>query len=414
MAIQGLRDTSGFTVTGQRPENWREGTLLLFPNGKFPLTALTAVMRSESVDDPKFHWYEKVMSDQRLKLNQDVGVLDPETLVFVSGAYECRIGTLLLMEDSGEVVIVTTAPASDTDLIVARSWGTVAATVVDHDAAGKNPYVTVVGTAVEEGSSAPTAIAYDPTEHWNYLQIFRNTLNATRTAINTHLRTGDQVREAKREALQFHNIEKERSFWFGERAMDTHNGKPRRTMEGFFPWMTRLNSSRVITVGDGSNGILDLDELEEHLKTAFEYGSTEKVAFCGNRALLTVQQVIRKNSNAPYTLIQGQKEFGMNVSRLVCPSGELILKNHPLWNRMASGVTAASGYAGVDSWMAIIDMESPKYRYLKNSDTAFKDNIQANDVDAKQAGYLAECGIEWHHSESHLVLKNLSSAKADA
>jgi hypothetical protein len=127
-----------------------------------------------------------------------------------------------------------------------------------------------------------------------------------------------------------------------------------------------------------------------------------------------VQQVIRKNSDAPYTLVQGQKEFGMNVTRLVCPFGELVMKNHPLFNRMASGSTLGTAYSSYDATMAIMDMENVRYRYLKNSDTQFKDNIQANDKDSKQAGWLAECGIEFHHAPSHLVLNGLDSAKVDA
>ena len=31
MAIIGLRDTTGFTTTGERPQNWRETLLVLYP-----------------------------------------------------------------------------------------------------------------------------------------------------------------------------------------------------------------------------------------------------------------------------------------------------------------------------------------------------------------------------------------------
>jgi len=409
MAIQGLRDTSGFTVTGQRPENWREGTLLLFPNGDMPLTALTSVMKSESTDDPKYHWFEKIMSDQRMALT--TAPVTGTTLAMTGGGgFECRPGTLLLFEETGEIAIVTTV-TSDTALEVARSWGSVAATNVPIASNGVNPYITIIGTAVEEGSSAPIAIMYDPTERWNYTQIFRNTLNATRTAINTRLRTGDQIREAKREALQYHGIEQERSFWFGEKIKDTFNGSPRRTTEGFVPWLTATASGQVVTPSGNS---MDMNDLEDYMRLAFEYGSSEKMAFAGNRALLNIQRILRKNSATPYTLMQGQKEFGMNVSRLICPFGELVIKTHPLFNRMTSADDGGTWYYGYDAAMAILDMENVKYRYLKNSDTKFSDNIQANDKDAKQAGYLTECGMEFHHANTHLLIKGIGTGVADA
>ena len=67
MAIQGLRDTLNF-VTDQRPKNWREGILLLEPNGMAPLTGLTSAMSKRVTDDPEFNWWEKSLDDRRFKL----------------------------------------------------------------------------------------------------------------------------------------------------------------------------------------------------------------------------------------------------------------------------------------------------------------------------------------------------------
>src|SRR5215510_5179918 len=73
MAIIGLRDTSGFTTPGERPQNWRETLLLLYPNSaeaaKAPLTALTSLMKEASTDDPHYHWFTKTLDDRRLKLS---------------------------------------------------------------------------------------------------------------------------------------------------------------------------------------------------------------------------------------------------------------------------------------------------------------------------------------------------------
>ena len=50
----GMRGT-GDWVADQRPMNWREQIMYLYPNGSAPLTAILAMMGSESVDDPQFH-----------------------------------------------------------------------------------------------------------------------------------------------------------------------------------------------------------------------------------------------------------------------------------------------------------------------------------------------------------------------
>ena len=49
----GMRGT-GDWATDQRPKNWRETILFLYPNGKMPLTAIMSKMKSEKTDDPQY------------------------------------------------------------------------------------------------------------------------------------------------------------------------------------------------------------------------------------------------------------------------------------------------------------------------------------------------------------------------
>ena len=42
---------TGDWATDQRPYNWRQGLLRLYPNGAMPLTAILSKMGSESTDD---------------------------------------------------------------------------------------------------------------------------------------------------------------------------------------------------------------------------------------------------------------------------------------------------------------------------------------------------------------------------
>lgn len=384
--------------------------MLLFPNGDTPLTGLTSLMRSEVTDDAKFHHFEKVMSDQRLALDADITNV-ATTFTVSSGASQLKEGHLLYVEGTGEIMLVDQNPSTDTTLpsVIRGYSGTTGAAVT---VATDNPHLRVIGTAHEEGSAAPTGIAYDPTEHYNVTQIFRNTLEATRTAMNTRLRTGDAVREAKREALQYHSIEMEMAFWFGGRFEGVRNGKPIRTTEGFWTWLNRVQPSRVVTANaQATAGGVDMVTLEGYLKEIFDYGSSEKMAFCGNRALLTLQQVIRKNSNSPYQILQGQKEFGMVVSRLVSPFGEIVLKQHPLFSRMMSNVGT---YFSFDAAIAVLDMEDVRYRYLKNSDTQYTTNLQLPGEDQTKAGYLSECGLEWRHGLAHYAIKEFATALVDA
>ena len=412
MAIQGLRTTSNF-ATDERPKNWREGLLRLYPNGSIPLVGLTSMMKKRAVDDPEFNWWEKPVQTRRLELSGASAVTASGTTITVaSGALGLKEGDLLYIENTEEQVRVVSDPTVDTAITVSRAWNG-SATAVNATTAGVNKFVHVIGSVYEEGSAAPTGVNFDPTKKYNYTQIFRNSLEITRTASKTRLRTGDQVKEAKRECLEIHGVDMERAFWLGARKETVIKGKPARSLGGFKYLLDQYDSgSRVKNaVADHASGV-EMQHLEEYLYDIFKYGSNEKMAFCGNRSLLTIQQIVRKNSQ--FQITAGIKEYGMNVSRLDCPFGTLILKNHPLFNQLTGTNTGTNDYYGMESWMCVMDMTNIQYVHLKDSDTKYEPKQEANGIDGMQSGYLTECSLEIAQPETHYLIKNLTKAKVDA
>lgn len=403
MAIQGLRDTSGF-VTDQRPKNWREAVLLLYPNGKAPLTALTNLMKSKSTDDPEFNWWEKHFPSQRVLLSANITTTSETVLNVTEGALQYRAGHVLRIEDTEELVQVMADPTSDQALTVMRGFAGTTPATLDVSAAGKNPYIHAVANVNEEGSLAPTGINYDPTKRFNYTQIARNTLEMTRTASRTRLRTGDQVKEARRECLELHSIELEKGFFFGRRYEGTKNGKPVRMTSGFINW---IHSDNIV---NNSGNPVTMDMLEGWLERMFRYGSSEKLAFGGNLALLAIQKAVRKNSHVQ--IMSGIKEFGMNVSRLTCPFGELVIKTHPLFNQLTGGTTNAARYYGVNSWLVVMDQQELVYRYL--DDTKYEKDLAPTGMDGLKSGYLTEAGLEVHHPLSHFLIKGMETGATDS
>ena len=411
MAIQGLRDTSNF-VADQRPKNWREGILLLEPNGTAPLFALTSLMRNKTTDDPEFNWWDKVQPSQRLTFVTDgTGNLatGDTTIALTTGASQLKDGHLLYIEETTEIMLVNGDPSSETSVNVIRGFsGTTATSAITVTGPQVNNNLFVVGSAYEEGSAAPTGINYDPTKRTNFTQIFRNNLEATRTAMKTRLRTGDAVREARRECLELHSMEIERALWFGGKSETVRNGKPLRTTEGVVSQIATAN------VKDWAGAGKSLIDLEDEMKNIFAFGSSEKMAFMGNTAVLTIQRIARKNSS--YQFMQGQKEFGMNVTRLISPFGELVMKTHPLWNRLTGGAVGGTTdvYIAIDSWMIVLDMKELVYRPFQGDDTRWVPDQQENGLDGMKAGYLTEAGLELHHPTSHYVIKGMTTAVTDA
>jgi hypothetical protein len=256
MAIQGLRNTTSFdSPTGRRPQNFREAILMLYPNGggveKAPLTALTAVMKSEATDDPVFHWFTKSLQDRRLKLaaslnNTDVAgaVVNLTVDSTYNGAFSVKEGDLLMVEQTNEILYVNLTPAANTTVQVIRGFDLTAGaalSAVTYNGAGINPFLVVIGSAFEEGSAAPDPVSFDPVEIFNQTQIFRGTYGLTNTAAATRTRTGNEEAELKREALENFSIDMERGFFFGKKATTIRNGQPLRTTNGVMSFIPTAN-----------------------------------------------------------------------------------------------------------------------------------------------------------------------------
>ncbi len=267
----GLRATGDF-ATNERPENWREAILRLYPNGDASLTALTAVMKKERTDDPHYHWWEKALPIQRCDLAGSF-VYSDDTLATAigSGAIQAagttvylkvtageeinfRIGHQVLLR-IGDVANDFASPDYRGDLI-GRVSGTAAGRVdvVLLEASDVSAVfgidivdtVLIVGNINPENSNIPDAIVYKPTERENVCQIWQNALDISRTARLTKLRTADAYKEAKRDALELHGIEMEKSLIHGIYTVGTGaNGKPERTTQGLLSAIRTYAASNV-------------------------------------------------------------------------------------------------------------------------------------------------------------------------
>lgn len=396
MASLGLRGTGAFSTTGtpgssdQRPKNWREMMLMLFPNGEMPLTALLSKLASQGTDDPEFNWWEKGLPSQRTTINNGAGYNNAATSFTVIDATIFKKGHVVLVERTNEIMIVSADPANATTLVVVRGKGEVAAAaLVDTDP------LLIIGTCYEEGADSPSIITYSPTKVFNYCQIFKTTLGQTRTAKKTRLRwdrTGP-YREAKREALQLHGIEMEKAFFFGQRLEEVGpDGQPRRLTRGARYFITTNALTDLDT--DGIWGEADFARVMEEV---FRYGSSEKLAFCGSTAIGTFTSWAKNALSTAVNMVPTDQTYGMKIAHILTPFGDLYLKNHPLM----------SDHPTYRKDAVILDLPFLKYRYV--DDTTFKKNVQAPGVDSSKDEYLTEAGLEMWHEKAHAKLTNMAT-----
>jgi len=423
MAFMGMRG-NGDWVTDQRPKNWRQKILQLYPNGDAPLTALLSMMKEESVNDPEFYWWTKTLATQAATVGSvytDALLSSAYTTGGVTGdilyaniateaaCKEFRSGHQVLLRNTDNYADDCNAKVVSVVLNGASSY--IACKLLEADPTTTGiadcDRILIIGNINAEGATMPSAIAYDPTKNYNLTQIFRTPLSITRTAKKTNLRTGDQYIEAKRECLELHSMEIEKAMLWGIRSETVgDNGKPERTTYG-------LIRNVIANSGNVSNYITDSgyagqswlaggeEWLDAYCEQLFRYGSQSRMAFAGSGVILAINKLVKEYGN--YELTTQTVDYGIKVKTWVTPFGEIHMKIHPLMSYEASNRNN----------MVIFDPRDLKYRYI--DDTTFypdpdKLNTGRNRIDGTDEEYLTECGLEFHHPVKTAFLAGFGSA----
>lgn len=396
MAYAGLRGT-GDWGTGERPTNFREMILFANPNGSAPLTALMARMRKQSVDDPEFSWWEEALGQTRITINYTTGYDSTvNTVIIDSGGLALVAGDVLLVEKTedttytNEIVLVSSV-TSDTVIVVKR--GQAGTTKADASLAD-NAALTKVGNAFAEGTSSPDVTIRNPTKKHNYTQIFKTAVEETRTASQTHLRTGNAWDNDKKRRSFDHSVALEYAFMWGKHyEVDGGAGttpKPLRYTGGLREFITTNVTIFATTPTE--------DTLLNAIYPVFNYNSegsgNERIVLAGNGALNSLNRLARNSSSTRINFDNTIKFYGMELQRWITPQGTFLVKTHPLMNL----------HTRFTNSMFIINPPSLIYRPLM--DTKFQDNIQHNDADCRKGQWITEAGLEVHHEETMAYIGN--------
>lgn len=408
----GMRGT-GDWGPNQRPQSYRESLLYLYPNGQLTLTGMTAMMPSEQVTDPTFHWWTKDLP------RQYGPIVEQYSDALMSAAYVSggQTGDVIYVKVSADTVrhfrpghVAMLRKAGDyrhdvrgkvlhvqkagTQSMVALRLLHAASATFD---LGATTDITIIGNMNAEGATMPESISYNPVQYSSKTQIFRTSLGMTRTALRTKLRTYDQYKEAKREALELHGIEMEKSFIWG-RAFEGigSNGKPERATNGIVTAILEnvpenvdayhLNpafASKTWALGGE-------DWIDTMMERIFRYGGggEAKMAIVGSGTVLALKKLAK--AGASYDMKMGEISYGIKVVEWMTPFGTVYLKTHPLFSHDPA----------TRNDMLILEPRNLRTRYI--DDTFFvsdpEDRRNRNhSKDGREEEFITEIGLEYHN-----------------
>jgi hypothetical protein len=422
----GMRGT-GDWVTDQRPKNWRQQILKLYPNGMAPLTALLSMMGGQATDDPEFNWWTQeqtavsgdvygIYTNADLSTAYVTGGVAGDTLfikVLTSVAQRIRNGHQILLRDASDYRVDVNAKV--TDVTRGTTYTTLAVKLLEaddnsttHDLSDCDNF-KIIGNINPEGGEMPDAIAQNPTKVYNYTQIFRSPLSMTRTAMKTRLRTPNDYQKAKAEALENHSWEMELAFLWGIRTENVgDNGKPERTTMGAINFIRQYASANCddYTLNTDYSGTTWASGGETWFKAMleqiFRYGSNEKLALIGSGALLGIDALAMTGGQVQ--LMPGQKTYGMEITRWMTPFGSIYMKTHPLFSHDPT----------TRNMMLILEPKELTYRYIddttfygENSKKEHSSGYGQRRVDGLNEEFLTEAGLEFGLAQKCALLNGV-------
>lgn len=320
MAVKGIfvSDAGGLN---ERQDSLSSTVLREQRGGSVPFFALSAGMSSENLNTAVYSWYEEGMWSTRgviVAINAPTG-----NMITVDDTSWIHENMIFQVETTGEQLLVL--GVSGNALTVQRNIGSTGVTPIV--LGGSEIAIQLIGTAFEEGSERPTAIATSPYLRWNQCQIFRRAWDITGTAQATTYRFGDRQARNKADAAMWHAEDMERSFLWGRMHSGVINNKPFRMMDGV---LAQLRSNIFVSPASG----LDRRALDDYTERLFSKNikgkPNERITFCGNVTLRALNEIAYRYGE--YSVSPVDNTFGLDFYRFRSQFGTLTFMVHPMMN----------------------------------------------------------------------------------
>lgn len=377
--------TTGNVAANQRIIDLSEKVLRLEPDAS-PLCVITKRLSKSQTTNVTFRWAETERTTRFDAVNNGAGYNTTDTSIVVDTGTLFSANDLVKVPRTGEVFSVTSVSTNTLTVVRGNGTGTGVA-IVDNDP------LYIIGKAEEEGGTAATARAVDPTFVENYTEIFKRSVEISGSAGSEVQWTSphDWQLQHEGEAIE-HMVDIENAFLFGKPASVTLDSKPARYTGGALHFATQN--------GVSAGGTLTEAGFETFLRGAFRYGSNNKTLF----ASPLLVSVLNNFSQTKLQTDVGDNTYGVSVSKWISPHGTVNIVKHNLLEGATWG-----GYG------ILLDLGrgNVKYRYLAGGplgsrDTKLYRNRQAPDRDGQLDEWITECGLQFGQSKTHGVLSGVT------
>lgn len=366
------------------------------------LFGLMAQLQNEPADNIDFHWWER--DPVRLNFYSIAAAYaSATTLAFDDGSgvtpgsgdlsvYTLlSINTVLINSRTLELITVSADPTTQNVAVVRGALGSTAAAIVAGD------LWTLITSAQDEGANPRRAAYENPTSYDNYIQTYNESVYLSNAFKNGVLRTDvmGPLPERRLQALERVTKRIELSYFLGTKGTQTgqngtiyYTGGIKNAIDTFGLTQNALN-------GLGGTGVA-LSVFYAWLQTFMVSGSDTKLMFCGPNAYAAITMFALSASGAGFRIMNQETVFGMNITVILTPFGELSLAFHPLFKDAIM----------LNSWAFVVDLQLLKQKVMEP--LFLEPNIQLPGQDSYQEQFRAKLGLKLKFPAAFGYAYNLS------
>ncbi len=363
------------------------------PNRAPFVTALRMLKKTRTVSNRKYDLWE-----QKPTARYVTALTDSTTSFTIStaDAGQVRDSQMLYNPRTGEVRRVTNVNSNGTITTTAGWGGTASTTWVAGD------QIMLAGTAYADGSVDGTAINWLQDNSYNYTQIFKDSVEATRRARVQNRYGGYSVDDDRIEAGLTHKEQIQQALLFGRR---NSTGSPEVTTTGGLYHYIQTNVTDFLGARPSKRAFID------SMEPAFRYGvgavgengMGEKHALCSPRWMGYFDELFESQIHKEiYQLSEPERKnltVGWHVSTVVTTHGMLYLHRMQDW----------AAFDDLGGLMIGFDPNHVRMVYLEGGQTKALKGREAVSTDGSKDTYLTDAGGDWEVEPAHWISKGLGA-----
>ncbi|MFA5595990.1 MAG: DUF5309 family protein [Pusillimonas sp.] len=336
--------------------------------------------KTKNCGNPKFEWHSKDNGTPLTNAAQGAAANATTLIVTAGDGKMFTKNDLIYNRNTNEVMLVTNV-VTDT-LTVVRGLGTLTEGT-SGEAVTADDVIVLVSSVFPEGSGAPVATQFKPQEFYNYTQIFKKTIENSKTNEATEYYGNiNKMSTQHKDAFDEYLLQKSRAYFLGQRTIRTDSdGKPQRATGGLDYF---IKTNVMVKKSFGYPLFMEFAE------RAYGYGGDEKIFIC-NPAMATLIQKEVLSNKINMEVSPKTKEFGINIKRLQTVSGAMdILVDHT----MRQIYQFPTGFA----------LETNLIEEMVLRPDTWESNIQEKDVDGLKDQLIGETGLKVVNEQRHAKL----------